>query len=196
MDHDRFEFQRYLYYGLIGIISLVIVGFMPFLGSEMDMELDFPDTPAGWLVWAVTKISTAVLNVMIFHCFMQQAEVNVQDNENYIEACEILKEGDGKEFTPRAPKVWKAKQYKSKGVSIFITTAIASLSLTQAVLTYDPVSLLTYLFTLVLGLVFGVLQMKSAEGYWCKEFWQYAKMIEKERKENGSEDRRQNISEP
>lgn len=194
MDNDKFEFQRYLYYGLIGVISVVIVAFLPFMGSEMGLELDFPDSPAGWMVWIATKLSTAVLNVLIFHCFMQQAELNVQDNENYIEACEILKKGDEEEgYSPRSPKKWKAKQYKSKGVSIFITTAIASFSLTQAILTYDPVSLLTYLFTLVLGIIFGVLQMKSAEEYWCKEFWQYAKMIEKEKA--NAEDRRQNVQE-
>lgn len=40
--------------------------------------------------------------------------------------------------------------------------------------------MLTYLFTIIMGLIFGILQMKRAEEYWTDEFWKYAKMIEEQ----------------
>lgn len=39
---------------------------------------------------------------------------------------------------------------------------------------------LTYLFTIIMGLIFGVLNMKSAENYWIDEMWHYAKKKETE----------------
>lgn len=35
-------------------------------------------------------------------------------------------------------------------------------------------SLLVYLFTIAMGLVFGVLSMKNAEIYWTQEYFDYA----------------------
>ena len=55
----------------------------------------------------------------------------------------------------------------------FFTTV----ALTQAILSFDWMSMLTYLFTIVMGLIFGVLQMKTAEEYWTNEFWQYAQQV-------------------
>ena len=46
----------------------------------------------------------------------------------------------------------------------------------QAVLSYDWPTALAYLFTLGLGIIFGIMQMKKAETYWTTEYYEYALM--------------------
>ena len=47
-------------------------------------------------------------------------------------------------------------------------------ALGQAILTFDWVAMLAYIFTIALGLIFGIMQMKKAEAYWTGEFYEYA----------------------
>ena len=47
-------------------------------------------------------------------------------------------------------------------------------ALTQAVLSFDYISMLTYLFAIIMGLIIGILQMKTAEEYWTREYLEYA----------------------
>jgi hypothetical protein len=115
---------------------------------------------------------------------MEQAKINVKSNERYNEAQEILRLQNVKEFIPRSPSAWNKAQYGKKGATIFITTALSTVALTQAILAFDWMSMLTYLFTIVMGLIFGVLQMKTAEEYWTDEFWQYAQQIKKAQEES------------
>jgi hypothetical protein len=144
------------------------------IGSNVGLGWNLPNTFVGWVVWVTVKLIVAVLNVLIFHCFMLQAKINIKDNEKYIEAKQILSTNNIKEFIPRSPNAWNRQQYGQKGVTIFITTALSTVALTQAMLTFDWMSMLTYLFTIIMGLIFGIMQMKTAEDYWTDEFWQYA----------------------
>lgn len=75
-------------------------------------------------------------------------------------------------------------------MSIFFGTALATVALTQAILTYDYVAMLTYLFTIGLGIVFGILQMKNVELYLTTEMYEYALMKEKE---NDKDKQRQDL---
>ena len=111
---------------------------------------------------------------------MMQAKINIKDDTKYQEALKILQENEFKEFKPIGPVEWNRKQYGQKGVTIFITTALSTIALTQAMLTFDWMAMLTYLFTIIMGLIFGVLQMKTAEDYWTDEFWQYAQQVKKD----------------
>lgn len=180
----RQTLKLYTYYFIIGIVSLIALVFLPFLGSTIGLGWAIPDTVVGWIVWVAVKLIVAALNVLIFHSFMCQAKINVKDDPKYKEACEILGKIKRKNFVPRGPEKWTKQQYGRKGTMIFITTALATIALTQAILTFDYVSMLTYLFTIIMGLVLGILQMKSAEVYWTDEFYKYAKMIERENKES------------
>lgn len=173
-------------YIIIGILSFIALAFLPFIGSEADLGWKTPNTLAGWIVWISTKIVVAILNVMIFHCFMQQAKQNARENEHYIEANKILLKLDPKTKKPRAPSRWNTEQYGIKGTTVAVFSLLSALTLTQAILTYDWITMLTYLFTIIMGLVLGVLQMKNAEDYWTVEYYQYALMykdqIEEENK--------------
>lgn len=168
------KIKQSLYYIIIGVVSFIALVFLPMIGSTIGLGWNIPDTVVGWIVWVGSKLIVSTLNVLIFHCFMCQAKINIKDNENYKKAREILTDVNLKEIKPRSPGKWKAEQYGKKGVTIFITSSLAVVALTQAVLTFDYISMLTYLFTIIMGLIFGVLQMKTAEEYWTREYYEYA----------------------
>lgn len=172
--------RQWLYYLIIGIISLIALCFLPMIGSTAGLGWNIPTTTVGWIVWVTVKIIVAILNVLIFHCFMLQAKLNIKDNIRYKEAQEILIEQTTKEQNPRSPIIWNKQQYGKKAVFIFCGTALGTIALTQAMLTFDYIAMLTYLFTIILGLICGILQMKSAEDYWTNEFWQYAQIVKKQ----------------
>lgn len=172
--------KQFMYYFIIGVVSMIALCFLPMIGSDIGLGWNLPNTVVGWIVWVVVKLIVAVLNVLIFHCFMLQAKINIKDNPRYIEAQEILRLNNIKQYIPRSPTVWNKQQYGQKGVSIFITTALSTIALTQAMLTFDWMSMLTYLFTIIMGLIFGIMQMKTAEDYWTDEFWQYAQKIKRD----------------
>lgn len=166
--------RQWLYYLLIGVISLISLVFLPMVGSEVGMDWNLPTTPSGWVVWVITKLIVSILNVLLFHCFMEQAKLNVKDNERYKEAFNKLYKVAGKLYIPRSPKQFNKREYSTKAVTIFIFTALSTVALTQAILSFDYMSLLSYLFTIILGVVFGVIQMKKAELYWTTEFCDFA----------------------
>ena len=149
--------KQWMYYFVIGIISMISLCFLPMIGSSSGLGWNIPNTTVGWIVWITTKLIVAVLNILIFHCFMMQAKVNIKDDEQYKEACAILRLNNCKEFIPRGPGEWNKKQYGHKGTMIFITTALSTVALTQAMLTFDWMAMLTYLFTIVMGVIFGIL---------------------------------------
>ena len=178
------KIKLYTYYIIIGIVSLIALVFLPMVGSTVGLGFNVPNTIVGWIVWVATKLIVATLNVLIFYCFMEQAKVNVKDNPKFLQASSLLeKTKDKRSRDPRSPSAWTKVQYGKKGTTIFVTTMLATIALTQAILTFDYVTMLTYLFTIVMGLIFGVIQMKSAEVYWTDEYYRYALMVEKENKE-------------
>lgn len=169
--------RQSLYYAVIGVVSFIAVAFLPMLGSNVEAGWNLPKDGVGWLVWAVTKTLTAIINITIFYCFNQQALLNVKDDERYITAWNKMYRLD-KEKAPRSPKHWTIQQYAGKGTGIFIGTLASTIALVQAVLSYDWVVALTFVMTIIMGLVFGVLQMRSAERYWTEEFPAYVDSIE------------------
>lgn len=188
------KIKQWMYYFIIGIVSMIALCFLPMIGSNIGLSWNLPNTFVGWIVWLTVKVIVAVLNVLIFHCFMLQAIINIKDNEKYKEAREILRLTEQKDFIPRSPAAWNKQQYEQKGITIFITTALSTVALTQAMLTFNWMAMLTYLFTIIMGLIFGIMQMKTAEDYWTDEFWQYAQQIkrnmemaERERAEQGDD---------
>ena len=179
-NEAREKAKQNLYYILIGIISFISVAFLPMVGSTVGLGWKLPDTPTGWVVWAISRLIIATINVLIFYSFMEQAKLNVAKDPHYIEATEILLKAKKADHTPRSPKKWQALQYGKRGTKIFISSALSVVALGQAILSFDWVSMLAFIFTIVMGIVFGVLQMKKAEAYWTDEFYRYALMIKEE----------------
>lgn len=170
----RMKARQNIYYIIIAIISFITVAFLPMVGSTVGLQWNLPDTTVGWIVWTVTRLVISIINVLLFYSFMEQAKLNVKDNERYIQANEILLKSKKKEHEPKSPAKWQAEQYGKKATKIFLGSAMSVVAFGQAILSYDWVSMLSYLFTLAMGLIFGVMQMKKAEAYWTTEYYAYA----------------------
>lgn len=59
-------------------------------------------------------------------------------------------------------------------------SVLASISLTEALLVFDAIALITYTITLFFGFITGIVQMAQVEVYWTEEYWSYAKKIERD----------------
>lgn len=177
------KIRLYMYYIIIGVISFVTLVFLPMIGTDVGLGWAVPTTATGWLVWIATKLIVSAINVLIFHSFICQGKLNIKDDERYKEALKILGMVREKKYVPRSPKKFLGQEYGRKGVTIFLITALSTVALTQAILTFDWISMLTYLFTIIMGIVFGVLEMKRVEDFWTGEFYDYAKDVERHSKE-------------
>lgn len=133
----REQARQNIYYIIIFLISMLTLVFLPMVGSQVGLGFNLPDTPAGWIVWGVTKAIVATINVLLYHCFMQQARLNVKDDTHYLEAQTMLQKVHPKEYHPRSPSKFLAQSYGKKGTTIFLSSALATVALTQAILVYD-----------------------------------------------------------
>ena len=169
------KWQQYQNYVIIGIISFVSLFFFPMFGSEIGLAFVLPNTAAGWVVYITTKLLAAGINVLIFHCFILQAKVNIKDHPQYLAALEMLQIiNKGNFINPRSPEEYFRGVYGRKGVALFITTILATIGLTQAVLVFDWISMLSYFFAILAGVFIGILQMNATEVFWTEEFYEYA----------------------
>lgn len=169
---------EHIYLIIMFICSVAILLFAPFLGSAIGLEWTLPNTVAGWIVWVITRLLVAILNVIIFYCFIKQGEKNSKNDPNKLKADEILNRVQkDKDKRPLSPKEWKAKNYGKKMVFVFFGTLITAIGVSQALLNYDFNALFTYAFTVIMGIVFGILQMKSTEYYWTVTYLEYANYI-------------------
>ena len=175
-DSIRQTLKQGMYYIIIAVISLISVVFLPMVGTTLGLGWKLPDTTAGWVVWGVSRAIVATINVLLFHSFMEQAKLNIKDNEHYKEARDILVKVKKKEHKPKSPAQWNAAQYGKKGTTIFLSSAMSVVAIGQAVLSYEWATALAYLFTLGMGIIFGIMQMKKAETYWTTEYYEYALM--------------------
>lgn len=177
------EFNANAYYFIVAIVSILMLVFLPMLGTQVGLELDLPTTTIGWVVYCVIKVIVAAANVLIFHSFVQQGKINIRDDNKYLKANEILITTDKKNYVPQSPKKFFAKLYISKGSSIFFSTLVSVVALTQALLAFDFLSFITYLFTIIMGLIFGVMTMFKVEDYWTNEYFEYANYIKEQSKD-------------
>lgn len=176
------KIQDYLYYIMIGIVSLCAMFVIPCLGSSVGMEWNFPNTIPGWIVFVSSKLTVALVNILIFHGFIKQARINVRDNPAYLEAIQILNEIGRHTYIPRSIAEINKKEYGSKMTTIAITSLFSAFSFSQAILSFDITSLISYTITVLFGIIFGLLEMKKYEDYYTHEFVDYAKYVQEQQK--------------
>ena len=170
------KFEQYAYYLLIGIISFVSLAFLPMLTSSFDVGYELPKTAAAWGLWAGSRAAVSILNILIFHCFVKQGNVNTKNDPNRLEAEKILSIiMEEEEYRPRSPKKFFSGEYLKKLPFILFSTALSLLAFGDAILKFDPITFLSYLFTVVMAIVFGVLEMFKVEEYYKVEMLKYAK---------------------
>lgn len=180
IDNIEKKLTDYMYYGIVGIISLLALVFLPFMGSAVGMGWNLPSTVPGWIVFIVSKIAVALINILLFHSFVKQSRLNIKDDPRYLEAVNLLRASKLDTYIPRSLEQLNHQEYRTKVITIFITSLVSAFSLGQAILTFDWMSFLSYLFTVTMGIVFGILEMKKYEDYYTSEYLDYAKMIYKE----------------
>lgn len=170
------------YYIVIAVLSVLTLCVFPFLGSSISASIQFPTTKSGWVIWGVTKGSICLINMIIFHSFVKQGKLNIKDDPVYLQALAILNSIKPKKTDKRAPSPAKyhASVYTKRGLSLVVTSFLSLLVFGEAILRLDYVALISYFITLVIGIVFGILQMKDEEYYWTKTFLTYAKQQKQE----------------
>lgn len=175
------KWKNYQGYILIIILSLISVFFLPMLGSEIGLAFSFPNTAAGWTVYIVTKLCIVLINMLLFDQFVKQAKINIKDNANYLKAEEIFQLEQEQEEEILPPTAFFSKLYRNKGIKVAAMTALSVVGLASAALTFDWVSMLTYLFTIVGGLIYGLMTMAAVEEYWTNDYYKLALREEKKR---------------
>lgn len=189
MNDIREKLNLNFYYCLIFVLSLLVLFvapmFSPNVNTETGIGFDVPKTPVGWAIYVVTKLFVACVNLLLFHCFVKQARLNILQNERYKAACEILQKYRPGEYHPRSEHEYFSQLYRKKGVLIFVTSILSAVVLTNAIMAFDLTSFVTYTITVLMGLILGVLKMKDVEAYWTGEFYDYA-IKYKEDKTNGT----------
>ena len=185
---DRKEIRTKLndaaYFIIIGLISMLTVALPPlFMGClSSDIGLAFPKTAAGWILWSVLNVSTAVANICILVLFKLQAKKNSRNDENFKKANEILNKlaGQKEVFIPRSPARMNATDYSRKIVCIVISTLTSSVVLTSLILSFDWMTLLSCLVSIIVTLCISWVTMINNEIYWTEEYILYAELKEKE----------------
>ena len=154
------KIKQYYNYCLIGLISSIALCFFPFIGTEVGMAWILPTTALGWTIYIVKNLCVAGVNMLVFHCFICQGKINIKDNEKFIEANKILEKYVAETMTqPRSPKQYLGRTYGVKGTMVMICSILAAVSLTEALLVFDPIALITYSITLLFGFITGIVQM-------------------------------------
>lgn len=170
------------YYCLIFLLSLLVMTvapmFTPSANTDLGISAIFPHSVIGWAIYVCTKVFVGAVNLLLFHCFVKQAKINIKENEKYIAACKIYNMYHPREYNPRGPKQYFGQLYRKKGVAIFLTSILSAVVLTNAILSFDVTSFVTYCITIVMGIVFGILKMKEVEVYWTGEFYDSAIKLE------------------
>lgn len=185
------QWKQYLYYILVAIISVISLIFLPMIDSSINGGFNFPTTAPGWVIYIIQQMITAIINILIFHSFCCQSELNVRDNEYYQKAKEILRTTHSKEYIPESLEHFRKKEYGIKGVWIFIGSVMATFALTQAILSFDYIRMLTYAFTVAFGIIFGIIEMKKWETFYTTTYYDYALWFqEKKRQEDEEEQKR------
>ena len=175
--------NQYRNYFIIGILAAIAVFFLPMLGTSVGLAFVVPNTVAGWIVYVSTKLCIVVINLLIYDQFMKRAKINVRDDPKFVEAERILNEElDGIDDALPAD-YYIRRMYRSKMTSTAIFTLLGVFGFTNAILTFDWVSMLSYTFTIIMALTFGWISMGEAEVIWIEQHYKYAKRVERERAE-------------
>ena len=173
--------RQYLYYILIGILSFLALSFLPLIGgSSGSLGWGFPTTAAAWVVWISSRVACSTLNVLIFHCFVKQGDTNTKNDPTRLEAEDILNAHKGKkEKIPLSPHKFFVREYGRKVPTVFLFSILSLIAFGPILLVFNVTSFLSYLFTIIMSLVFGVLEMKRVEAYYTEDMIKYARYVQK-----------------
>ena len=184
---------------VIGLVSFVGMGIIPFLAASINMDSDeeiiktaFPHSKLGWIMWAIFRLMVIIINIMIYVAFVNQGKANVKSEKSVIEALKRWNDVNvykGKQKShkrpnlPDTPNKHYAKLYSKKGLIIATMTFASLFSITYMTLNWDLVTFLSITIAIILSIVMGIISMHKEELYWTSDFIvrvdiEYSKMME------------------
>lgn len=176
------KIKQYGNYFIILILSLISIFFLPMLGTSIDLAFVLPSTPAGWLVWIVTKLAVVAINMLLFDQFIRQGKLNIKNNKKFLMADRFFNQlQEEEEEKIPTPAEFFSKMYRTRGSKVILGSALSAIAFSNALLTFDWVSMLTYLFTVIGGCVYGWMSMLKTEDYWTDTYFRLAKQEAKKR---------------
>lgn len=174
-------FKQYAFYGIIAMILMIVMFIVPVIAGGInanDFAYYLPKTVAGWVVFWAIRGGTVAGNMCIYGLFKGQAKTNSKDNPNFIEANEILEKLNGtKGFIPISPKQKAIRDWTTKGIVVFLTTALESIVIGSLVLNWDMMTFLSCITSSITALLFGIVAMIKDEVYWTEDYLLYAKYM-------------------
>lgn len=185
-------FKQYAFYGIIVVILILVLFVVPILAGGInanDFRYYLPKSTAGWIVFWAIRGGTVAGNLCIFGLFKAQAKTNSRDNPNFIEANRLLEQLNGTEgFIPVSPKKKLVKDWTTKGITVFVTTALESVVIGSLAIAFDVMTLISCITSSITAVLFGIVAMIKDEVYWTEEYLLYAKfMCDKAREESVKE---------
>lgn len=178
------QITKYTNYIIIIVASLIAGIIPPLIGSIAGLAIAFPTTAAGWLIWSVIQICSAIANCLIFYAFLSQGKDNVKDHPSYLKARELLRvNGINKETLLISPQQWERGEWRTKVIWLFVGTLLGGIALTQAVLAFDVVRFICQLFAISFAILFGLLEMKKTEEMYSDYYLEYAEQQVRLKKE-------------
>lgn len=188
------KFKQNVYYVLIACLSFLALVFLPMLNSDFDVALSLPSTPSAWAIWIASRLASSSLNVLIYHSFIKQGDINTRKAPERIQAELILKTlKKTREVVPLSPKKFFTREYCRKLPSIFLMTILSLLAFGPAIIKFDLVIFATYLATTLMAIILGVFEMKKVEDYYTEGLLTYALYLQEKlnntEAENGNQDR-------
>lgn len=176
--------EKYIYYAVIVVLTLVAITFLPLIGLDQQGQINFnaPASSMGWVIWGISKGCICAVNCLIFHFFILQGKDNVKDDPRYIEGMTKLNKYHAREYRPVSPFTLERNAYLKKGSTVLLTSALSLFALPSLVLQFSLVSFLSVVFSMVMALAFGVMAMRETEKRWTDQLKEYVTYVEETKK--------------
>lgn len=184
--------NQYAYYIMILLVAILAIFVPPLTTGALagDFSIAFPKKWQGWLVWGIINGSSAIANVSILVFFKLQAKKNSMNHPNYLKAVAILDSIQKKKrvFIPRSPKKMNLEDYSKKVVFIVLFTVMSFIAITNIIISFDILSLISTIISMIVTLVMSWTCMLNNEEYWTQEYLMYAEYLQEQLKIESTEE--------
>lgn len=181
---NKEKLNQYAYYIMIVLIAVLGIFVPPITVGSLsgDFTIAFPATIDAWIVWLIINGSSIIANISILVFFKLQAKKNCLKHPNYVKATEILDRiaKIRRVYIPRSPGRMNREDYTKKVFFITLFTLASFVAITNIILSFDLLSLISTLLSMIVTLILSWSCMLNNEEYWTSEYLMYAEYIQKE----------------
>lgn len=182
------SFKAVAGYLVVAIIEIIVLFVVPLISGGItadDFGYYLPKSTGGWIIFWAIRAGTVTGNIAVYALFKAQAKMNVKHDPNYIKANELLHGLNGqKGFIPLSPRQKQVKDWTTKGIMMFLTTAGESIVIGSLLINFDMTTFISCIVSSITAILFGIVQMIKDEVYWTEDYLLYAEYITKLHKES------------